>query len=166
MKIEQKTADALLETAVGVIEVDGRAYAIQRPTLATLAMASAAMAQLPKAPEGTEKTALGIQGWMMAHAMECAEPIARVAAIFIMGAKRIQEQPKVPIAIEVPTRRWSWRKMRKANGTKTETIEAMELDRLAMRLEEEMTPKQMADFVSNIITTYADLSDFFCLPLP
>ncbi len=163
MKIEQKTADTLLDTPIGAIEVDGTAYEIPRPTLATLALASAVMAQLPTPDEDAQKSALGIQQWMLAHAIDCAEPIARVAAIFILGAKRVQAQEKMPVALEMPMRRWSWRKMRRVNGRKTQILHVAEADYLASRLEEEMTAKDMADFIGNIITSYADLSDFFLL---
>lgn len=85
MTSEKKIADTLLENSERVV-IDGVDYAIAPPTLATLMMISAEVSTLP-----TFQSDGDILKQVMLKAKDC-RALARIAAIAILGAKKIKAQ--------------------------------------------------------------------------
>lgn len=150
--LESKVADTVLQRMTEV-KVDGGVYKVAQPTVATLIMASEAIAKLPAERLDTDNIA--------AEAVAVAErcrPIGDVAAILILGAKECVEHP--PVYERVRARGWrGWLGMtqdvvvRPAYNPK---------DELSRKLLENYSPSRLHTLIASLLATM-DLADFFAL---
>ena len=84
--VEKKVADAVLQRDI-TISAGGREYVVPAPTLATLVLVSEKIADLPELDGGTLTTSV------LGNA-RYGRLFAEVLAIYILGAKRLQEDEK------------------------------------------------------------------------
>lgn len=133
---ETKAADTLLQKPIEVT-LGGKTYTAEQPTLATLIMASEAMARVPavKAAKGKELLAC------MAAADRCL-PLAEIAAVFILGARQARQRTR-------PT--W-WKPWKRATR----------LQALAKQIADRATPKELHAATAAMLS-YMQAPDFFAL---
>ena len=154
--IEQEVVDTLvLENMTGhVINVAGKTYTFTDPTPATLMMVSAEVSKMPAIDAKTNNVLYEV----LLKAKD-ARPIGRIAAILLLGAKRIKQNHKVPFCHQ--ERKWSWRKFRFVN-TWVNCSDQNELDYLTDRILEEVNTKTLAQFIWKRIREM-QVGDFFGL---
>lgn len=87
--IESRVASAILERPSGEIIIDGKAYAIAPPSLATLILVSETIATLPivEKTDDNEKKTLSVLRFARDY-----KALADIAAILILGAKNLTEK--------------------------------------------------------------------------
>lgn len=130
LMIEQKVSDTILQQGEEIV-VCGKRYVVTPPTPATLIMVSAEVAKLPQI-KGND-----MLGETLRAAKDC-EPIGRIAAILILGAKRIRQKKAW----------WQWGEN--------------ETDKLSRSILEEMTTRQVADLIASLLGKM-QIGDFFVL---
>lgn len=145
-KIEEKVADVILERTGG-LTIDGVTFEVAPPSPATLILVSEVVATLPKVKLGDNNIMQGI----LTSAKDW-RPVGKVAAILILGAKRIREGRTVE-----PKRSW-WQQL--LHLKKTNPIK--EVDWLADKVLEEMSPKELMRLVSGRLGSM-EMADFFGL---
>lgn len=153
--IEKKVTDAILQRATSVLEVNGVSYPIAPPTPATLILISEQIAEMP----GMNLEAENILLEVLSKAKHC-EPIGKIAAILILGAKRVKEHRTVKIEKVVPTSVFSWKKLRKVTKYQKELVEVDELDHLASLILEDCSNRTLRDIVAQRLNDM-QVSDFF-----
>lgn len=158
--IEQRAADTILGTSLGTIEIDGTPYHIEPPTTATLVMVSGLISQLPALAE--EDKMKDINTWVLQQAEKASPVLAQIAAVLILGAKRIKHHPETTITTMETKEKWHWRYLRKIKVRVPTKTRVNERDHIAERLTEELTPTELKDFTMNGIMAM-NLSDFFLL---
>lgn len=157
--IEQSVADTILGNPIGTASINGKDYRIEPPTTATLIMVSALISQLPGIdPETPHEQIIPT---LMTAAADC-EPLGRIAATLILGAKRIRQEPIITIDNPATERRWSWRHFRKIEKQVKRQIPVFEIDYVAQEVLENMNPEQLNEFISKALSE-AHLADFFVL---
>lgn len=157
--IEQSVADTILGNPIGTASINGKDYRIEPPTTATLIMVSALISQLPGIdPETPHEQIIPT---LMTAAADC-EPLGRIAATLILGAKRIRLEPIITIDTPATERRWSWRHFRKIEKQVKRQIPVFEIDYVAQEVLENMNPEQLNEFISKALSE-AHLADFFVL---
>lgn len=154
--IEKKVADTVLETA-DTIKVGDREYRIAPPTAGTLIMVSSLASTLPIVHKDTNNALYEV----LATAKE-SEVIGRIAAVLILGAKRVKEHHRITVPITECVKRWSWRKFSREWAEKKTDIEVLETDYLADCLLEDMTVKELNDIIVKRLGG-SQFGDFFVL---
>ena len=145
MTTEEKVAGEILQKPEE-IRAGGRTYLFNPPSVATLIMVSEAVSRLPR----LELDKGNIVSETLRVAKDCRK-IGEILAIFLIGAKRIREEEKVS---KKGWKRLAWAfRRRKDPGT---------VDRLASRLLEELSPKEMQSLAVQLITRM-QTTDFFGL---
>ena len=148
--LEQQVVDTILQHKTTSLEIGGRTYKIPAPTPATIMLVSAQASLMPRISPKPRS----ILNETLRTAKEC-KALGKIAAILVLGAKRIREDNKVVIAEK---RKWSWRKFRFT--TETETIS--ELDYVADRLMEDITPATLNEAITKRLLEM-QVGDFFGL---
>lgn len=148
--LEQQVADTILQRRTTSLEIGGHVYDIPAPTPATIMMVSEEAAKMPQ----ISKNPKSIFNETLRTARHCGA-VGRIAAILVLGAKRIRENRRVVVA---ERRRWSWRKLRLT--TERETVG--ELDFVAGRIMEDITPATLNEAVTRRLMEM-QLGDFFGL---
>lgn len=100
--LEQQVADTILQHKTTSLEIEGRTFEIPAPTPATIMMVSAEVHRMPRINPNPKS----ILNEALLTAKDC-EAVGRIAAILVLGAKRINESRKV---VKSESRKWSWRK--------------------------------------------------------
>lgn len=154
--LEQRVVDTLvLDSLTGhTLNVGGDTYTFTEPTPATLMMVSAEVSKMPSIDSNTQNVLYEV----LLKAKD-ARPIGRIAAILLLGAKRIKEGHVVHRLSR--GKRWSWRKLRFID-TEVETGSKPELEYLTDKILEEVTTKTLASFIGKRITEM-QVGDFFGL---
>lgn len=137
---EARTADTMLQRPV-TVTIGGRDYEAAPPSLATLMLASEAIAELPPVPPSPDNVLSSCLGM----ARHCG-PIARVLAILILGAR--------DCCPRAPRRQW-WQLHRR--DTAPDPVTA-----LARRIATEATPRQLNDMAAQLLGGM-QVGDFFAL---
>lgn len=140
--IEEIVADTILQGNMTgkVITIDGKDYRITDPTPATLMMVSAEVSKMPHIDMHPDNILLEVL-----RTAKNAKPIGRIAAIMILGAKRIMEHNKVTLCKQ--TKRWSWRHFRYVHEW-TESNSVNELDYLTKVILTSITIQTLSDFIT------------------
>ena len=154
--IEKKVADTVLETA-DTIKVGDREYQIAPPTAGTLIMVSSIASTLPIVHKDTNNALYEV----LATAKD-SRVIGRIAAVLILGAKRVKERHRIVVPTADFYERWSWRKFRKEWTVKQTTIEVDETDHLSECLLDDMTVKELNDIIVKRLGG-SQFGDFFVL---
>lgn len=153
---EQRVADTILQGATTrkTFDVEGFSFTITDPTPATLMMISAEISQLPKVNLQAEN--------ILQEVLTIAKDthmLGRIAAILILGAKRIKQHNTITTAKR--KRVWSWRKFKKVERNYSlKTIE--EIDWLSNYILDNLTIKTLAAFISARLSEM-QIGDFFGL---
>lgn len=148
--LEQQVVDTILQRKTTSLEIDGRTYEIPAPTPATIMLVSEETSKMPLINKETKSIFLET----LRTARDC-KAIGRIAAILVLGAKRIRENHKVVIS---ETKKWSWRRFRFTKQQETMS----ELDFVAMRIMEDITPATLNETITKRLMEM-QLGDFFGL---
>jgi hypothetical protein len=149
--LEQQVVDTILQRKTTSLEIDGRTYEIPAPTPATIMLVSEETSKMPLINKETKSIFLET----LRTARDC-KAIGRIAAILVLGAKRIRENHQVVIS---ETKKWSWRHFR---FTKHQEETMSELDFVAMRIMEDITPETLNETITKRLMEM-QLGDFFGL---
>jgi hypothetical protein len=91
--IETKTAEAILQSGSETFTVAGQDYEVSKPTVATVIMCSELISQMPEVRD--------VQAEYIVHetlrVAKDTKIIGRIAAVLILGAKRVLEHRKVTV---------------------------------------------------------------------
>lgn len=155
--IEKKVADAILEKATDSITIEGKEYPIAPPTTGTLILISSLVSTMPIV-NNDAKNAL----YEVLSTAKDLSVIGKIAATLILGAKRIKEQRKVCKATTEQNKHWSWRKLRRVTDTTTKSVEVLEVDFLAEKLLNEVTPQTLNNIIVKRLGE-SQFGDFFGL---
>ena len=142
--------DTILQRKTTSLEIDGRTYEIPAPTPATIMLVSEETSKMPLINKETKSIFLET----LRTARDC-KAIGRIAAILVLGAKRIRENHQVVIS---ETNKWSWRHFRFTKNQETMS----ELDFVAMRIMEDITPATLNETITKRLMEM-QLGDFFGL---
>ena len=142
--------DTILQCKTTSLEIDGRTYEIPAPTPATIMPVSEETSKMPLINKETKSIFLET----LRTARDC-KAIGRIAAILVLGAKRIRENHQVVIS---ETKKWSWRRFRFTKHQETMN----ELDFVAMRIMEDITPATLNETITKRLMEM-QLGDFFGL---
>lgn len=148
--LEQMVVDTILQRKTTSLEIDGRTYEIPAPTPATIMLVSEETSKMPLINKETKSIFLET----LRTARDC-KAIGRIAAILVLGAKRIRENHQVVIS---ETKKWSWRRFRFTKHQETMN----ELDFVAMRIMEDITPETLNETITKRLMEM-QLGDFFGL---
>ena len=148
--LEQQVVDTILQRKTTSLEIDGRTYEIPAPTPATIMLVSEETSKMPLINKETKSIFLET----LRTARDC-KAIGRIAAILVLGAKRIRENRQVVIS---ETKKWSWRHFRFTKNQETMS----ELDFVAMRIMEDITPATLNETITKRLMEM-QLGDFFGL---
>lgn len=153
--LEKKVADAILERASDSITIEGKEYPIAPPSPATLILVSELVATMPIVKKDAENALYEV----LSTAKDLSV-IGKIVATLILGAKRIKEHRKIEISHTEKSKRWSWRKFRFMFSERKTTKEIEELDYLAEKILEEVTPATLLKVVIKRIGNM-QVMDFF-----
>lgn len=153
--LEKKVADAILERASDSITIDGKEYPIAPPSPATLILVSELVSTMPIVKRNSENALYEV----LSTAKDLSV-VGKIVATLILGAKRIKEHMKVTVAHVEHSKRWSWRKFRFVSSDSITTKEVEELDFLAEKILEEVTPETLLKVVIKRIGNM-QVMDFF-----
>ena len=134
--LEQHVVDTILQRKTTSLEIDGRTYEIPAPTPATIMLVSEETSKMPLINKETKSIFLET----LRTARDC-KAIGRIAAILVLGAKRIRENHQVVIS---ETKKWNWRRFRFTKHQETRS----ELDFVAMRIMEDITPATLNETIT------------------
>lgn len=154
--LEQRVVDTLVlgKLTGNTLDVGGETYTFADPTPATIMMVSAEVSKMPSIDSNTKNVLYEV----LLKAKD-ARPIGRIAAILLLGAKRIKEGHMVQSLRR--EKRWSWRKLRFID-TQVEGGSKTELEYLTDKILEEITTKTLASFIGKRIGEM-QVGDFFGL---
>lgn len=152
--LEQIVAATILQTTTtgSVIDIDGQKYTIADPTPATLIMVSAEVSRMPKINAATDNILFEVL-----RTAKDMQPIGRVAAILILGAKRIKENRLIVLSRQV--KKWSWKKFRRVE-TWEPVCTRKEIDWLAERILESLSPQTISNLITKRLAEM-QVGDFF-----
>ena len=155
--LEEQVASTILQAStIGkTITINGEEYEITDPTPATLMMVSAEVSNMPKVNRDSENILVEV----LRTAKDSVPIIGRIAAILLLGAKRISQHRE--ITVEETKKRWSWRKFRFVKET-TISSKGWEMDYLAHRITTDLTISTISDFISKRLGEM-QVGDFFGL---
>ena len=159
--LEQVVAETILQasTTGSTITIDGQEYTITDPTPATLMMVSSEVSKLPKVDMGSENILFEVL-----RTARDMQPIGRIAAILILGAKRIREdseQGEDKGGSTPTTRRNGWFSFL-TNNNKEAVQKRSELDTLAQKCLETVTIRTLSAFIGKRLSEM-QVGDFFGL---
>lgn len=135
MKVEQKTSEAVLQTAKK-ININGKEYHFPKPTVATIIMVSELASSLPCDIREEED----ILHHVLATAKDM-QPLGRIVAVLLLGAKQVQAEEKKSRYLRFL-------------GYKNKVEE------LANKMLTELSPKELAEVVASALETL-DIAFFF-----
>ena len=159
---EQVVAETILQTSTtgSTISIDGQEYTITDPTPATLMMVSSEVSKLPKVDMGSENILFEVL-----RTAKDMQSIGRIAAILILGAKRIREgseQGEDKGDSTPTTRRNGWLAFLTKNNKKEAVRKRSELDTLAQKCLETVTIRTLSAFIGKRLSEM-QVGDFFGL---
>jgi len=160
--IEAAAADTILQQPREV-EIAGKRYQIAPPTPATLFLVSKQISYLPPINQGAKN----VLAEVLSKAKDC-RPVTRIAAILVLGAKRINEKREVEVTRrelteqEPPKGLRRLFRRRKAQRVTEHRRAMLEIDWLSAQIAENMTIQELSQLV---ITELGGLGigDFFGL---
>lgn len=155
----RKVADTILQQPIGSVMIEGETYEIAPPTTATLLLVSDLIAELPELTSDIKSP--DFIGKVLESIKDC-KALGQIAAILILGAKRIKQEPMTTTEGYIFERKWSWRKFKKVTERVKKPVPAYLHDVLAEKILDSMTAKELHELISNILSE-AHLADFFVL---
>ena len=155
--LEKLVTDTILQRESDVITIDGKEYPIASPTPATLILISEQVSQMPDINKEAEDIVKEVLGKAKDFSI-----IGRIAAILILGAKRIREQRTIEKTYHESVEKWSWKKHRFVLTTVQHTKEVLEVDYLAERILDEVTNETLYKLVEKRLKQM-QIWDFFVL---
>lgn len=154
--LEKKVTDTILQRASESIEIGGVEYPIAPPTPATIIMVSELVSTMPEVNRKTDS----ILHEVLSTAKDLSV-IGKIAAVLILGAKRVKEQRKfTKVTGKTRKRFWSLRKFRFVSEQVTHISGVLEVDYIAERILDEVTPETLLKVVSKRLGLM-QIGDFF-----
>lgn len=156
-------AETILQasTTGNTINIDGQEYTITDPTPATLMMVSSEVSKLPKVDMESENILFEVL-----RTAKDMQPIGRIAAILILGAKRIREgseQGGNKGGSTPTTRRNGWFSFLQTKNNNKEAVQKRsELDTLSQKCLETVTIRTLSAFIGKRLSEM-QVGDFFGL---
>lgn len=154
--IEKKVADTILQTPE-ILKVGEVEYFIYPPSTATLIMVSEIISDMPTIDEDTENVLTEVL-----RVAKDMKVIGKIAAVLILGAKRIKEYNKVVVWRRVEKKKFNFWKMKYETSVEPTSEIMLEVDELAETLLDNLSSKQLKDLVSERLTNMS-IPDFFGL---
>lgn len=156
--IEQKVAETILERKAEVLTLDGTDYEIAPPTLATIIMTSELVSLLPK----INLESKDLLNEVLRNARYC-RTLGKIAAVLILGAKRVQENRLVTPATPSQEKPGGLKRIfrsarRNASGKKM----IREVDYLAQIVLNELSPVTLQAILNRRLIDM-QIADFFAL---
>lgn len=154
-KIEQKTADTILNLPDSEIIVGGHSFQLTAPTPATLIMVSALVADVPI----VSNRASNVIHEMLLAAKDM-HVVGKIAATLILGAKRINEHN---LMVQITTKteyKWSWKRFKKVKRTVTHRKLMPEIDYVATTILNEFTTQELSKLIGARLAKM-QIGDFF-----
>lgn len=139
---EQRVAETILQRPTEIVTKIGT-FKVAQPTPATLMLVSEQVAQMPH----IDRENPDILGVVLATARGAALPMGKIAAILILGARRVLEGRKV----RPHGRNWLRRLFSRR---------VYEVDALALRLITECTPSEISAILMRLLASQ-NVGDFF-----
>ena len=158
--LEKLVTDTILQRESDVITIDGKEYPIASPTPATLILISEQVSQMPDIDKNVKN-----EDEVIREVLKKAKDfsiIGRIAAILILGAKRIREQRTIEKTYHESVEKWSWKKHRFVLTAVQHTKEVLEVDYLAERILDEVTNETLYKLVEKRLKQM-QIWDFFVL---
>lgn len=155
MNIEKIVAKAVLQEE-SEITICGTTYNVGQPTLATLIKLSEYAAELPEFD-----MANNVLSEVLTNAKDCKN-LARMAALMILGAKRVRENHFVAAEETELSVRWSWKSFGFVPTAKVKHVRITEVQKLAQDIEDNVSPSELLKIVTTLLTQM-QVSDFFGL---
>lgn len=154
--IEKHVADTVLERASDSLTLGGVEYPIAPPTLATIIMVSELSATLPPIDEENDNLLQEV----LRNARHC-HTLGRIAAVLLLGAKRVLENRQVPA--DAPKKRsYLSRILRLACRKKKNEPTVAEVDKVAQICLTELSPVVLRNIVARRLIDM-QIADFFAL---
>ena len=151
-------ADAILQRSGDSLEIDGNVYPIGPPTPATLILVSEQIAEMPEMRLDAESLLFEV----LNKARYC-RPLGKIAAILILGAKRVNEHRRITVERAVPHRIFDWMRFRRATVyRRKERVEVDELEHLSSLILEGCTNETLRKVITKRLNNM-QISDFFGL---
>ena len=154
--IEKKVADTILQTPE-ILKVGEVEYFIYPPSTATLIMISEIISDMPTIDEDTDNVLTEVL-----RVAKDMKVIGKIAAVLILGAKRIKEYNKVVVWRRVEKKKFNFWKMKYETSVEPTSEVKLEVDELAEALLDNLSSKQLKDLVSERLTNMS-IPDFFGL---
>ena len=153
---EQRVAEAILQGSLKgkVFEVGGEKYTVTEPTPATLMMVSAEVAKMPQVNANTDNVLHEIL-----RTAKDTEVLGKIAAILIIGAKRIKEHRQKTVYLSSERLNF-FKRITTSFKRKERTVE--EIDWLSEYLLDNVTIKTLAELIS-VRLAEMQIGDFFGL---
>lgn len=131
--LEEQTAGAMLQMP-RTVQIGAETYPVPAPTIATLMLASEAVARLPAVRLDTQNVILEC----LYVAKDC-RALGDVIATIVLGAKNLRERRRVS--------------ERRCFGllSRTRWVEADRRSELSQKILEEMSPEQMSDLLARLL---------------
>lgn len=154
---EQRTAETILQQKERVT-IDGHEYEVGKPTVATVIMVSEAVSHLPKMNRVKNEDI----AYEVLRTAKGTQALGRVAAILILGAKRVKEhRPDNTFMIAQPKRPW-WQFWQCWHKHPEEEKPREEVEVLAERITDTYTPRELSQLISRRLFDL-QIGDFFGL---
>lgn len=150
MTIEQKVAATLLQKPTEV-KVGNNTYKVAPPSTATLILVSAAVSRLPQRKLDSSR----IVEETLTIAEDC-DVLGEIAAILILGAKRLDETHTTSCKVKCSH---LWGVIR---YTRTKHVTEPLKDHIAREILQELSPAELHNLVAHLLQGL-NLSDFFAL---
>lgn len=134
--IETKTAEAILQSGSETFTVAGQDYEVSKPTVATVIMCSELISQIPEVRDVDPENIV----YEVLRVAKDTKIIGRIAAVLMLGAKRVLEHRKVSV----------------------ESVEIDETEYVAQNILLEYSPKELEMLITGRLTKL-EIGSFFGL---
>lgn len=153
---EQRVAEAILQGSLKgkAFEIGGEKYTVTEPTPATLMMVSAEVTKIPQVNANTDNVLHEIL-----RTAKDTEVLGKIAAILIIGAKRIKEHRQKTVCLSSERLNF-FKRITTSFKRKERTVE--EIDWLSEYLLDNVTIKTLAELIS-VRLAEMQIGDFFGL---
>lgn len=155
--IEKTVADAVLQRKNKAFIVEGVEYKIGAPTPATLILISEVIAEMPT----MDVNAKNILHEVLSEAKHL-KVVGKIAAILVLGAKRVLEEKTIKLYDTKKERRFSWKKLRFVKVEKKTEREVNELEHLSKLFLENLSVSTLKNVIESKLSLIG-IPDFFAL---
>lgn len=153
--LEKTVSDAILQKDADTIDIGGVTYAITPATVGTVIMVSELISGLPEINKEAGDVLQEVLGTARGFSV-----LGKIAAVLILGAKRVKEKRMITTEQPVERQRFSWRKFRRETITTGHRREVPEVDYIAERILDEVSSDTLIRVVTRRLSLM-QLGSFF-----